>query len=353
MTQADAPLSASADVFVLKTESNPYKHFECLKTLKGHSGIVSSLAITPDGEKLITASWDNTIKIWNLTSGELLHTLKDHADDVECVAITPDGQTLLSAGWDSTIKIWNLKTNKLENDLNFSQRVVFVTPTPDGQKFISGEAYNLIKVWDLNSLEINQIIGELIGSYNHPYYWHNCIVISPDQENIYVGTTVIKSYNLITGKLLNIMDEGNLGLVYALAITPDGQTLISGHEGMIKIWDLASNPASEVKLTLNSSAKAVYALKLTPDGKTIVSAGRKSNENSENNDSDHPAAKESIIEFWDINTAKLLHAITEKADNDNYVYSLEITPYGTNIITGYQKGEIKIWGVAELSLVEN
>ncbi|MBD2543659.1 WD40 repeat domain-containing protein [Planktothricoides raciborskii] len=353
LTQADAPLSASADVFVLKNESNPYKHFECLKTLKGHSGIVSSLAITPDGEKLITASWDNTIKIWNLTSGELLHTLKDHADDVECVAITPDGQTLLSAGWDSTIKIWDLKTNKLENDLNFSRRVVFVTPTLDGQKFISGEAYNLIKVWDLNSLEINQIIGELIGSYNHPYYWHNCIVISPDQEKIYVGNTVIKSYNLITGKLLNIMDEGNLGLVYALAITPNGQTLISGHEGMIKIWDLASNPASEVKLTLNSSAKAVYALKLTPDGKTIISAGRKSNENSENNDSDKPAAEESIIEVWDLNTGELLHAITEKADNDNYVYSLEITPDGTNIITGYENGEIKIWGVAELSLVEN
>jgi WD40 repeat protein len=353
LTQADAPLSASADVFVLKAESNPYKHFECLKTLKDHSGIVSSLAITPDGEKLISASWDDTIKIWNLTSGELLHTLTDHTNDVECVAITPDGQTLLSAGWDRTIKIWDLKTNKVENHLDFSQSVVFVTPTPDGQRFISGEAYNLIKVWDLNSLGIYRKLGELLKSYDHPYYWHNCIVISPDQEKIYVGTKIIKAYDLITGKLLNIMDEDNLGLVYALAITPDGQTLISGHEGMIKIWDLASNPASEVKLTLNSSAKAVYGLKLTPDGKTIISTGRKNNDKSENNDSDNAAAEESIIELWDINTGEQLHAITEKADNDKYVYSLEITPDGTNIITGYENGEIKIWGVAELALVEN
>ena len=337
LSEASANLSASADVFVLAVEYNPYQYFECLNVLDGHSGFVPSLVITPDGQKLISGSWDDTIKIWDLQTGYLLNTLESHTSDVECVAITPDGQTLVSAGWDNTIKIWDLKTNELLHSLSCSNSVVLVAITPDGQKFISSETYNIISLWDLNTQEIirNWVTDSKDG---HPFWWHKCIVISPDQQRIIVGRKIIKSYDLITGKLRTIIGY-DLGWIYALAITPDGKILISSHDRKIKIWDLTKK-YPDVRLTLNSSAKEVQALTLTPDGQRIVSAGR-----SIIND-----YYESFIEIWDLNTGELLHSIKEYLTSDSHAYCLAITPDGKQIISGHGDGTIRIWGIPELSL---
>ncbi|PSB21391.1 hypothetical protein C7B69_15970 [filamentous cyanobacterium Phorm 46] len=338
LSEASAHLSASADVFVLAVEENPYQYFECLNILNGHSGFVPSLALTPDGQKLISGSWDDTIKIWDLQTGYLLNTLESHTSDVECVAITPDGQTLVSAGWDNTIKIWDLKTNELLHSLSCSNSVVLVAITPDGQKFISSETYNIISLWDLNT---QQIIRNWVtdSKDSHPFWWHKCIVISPEKQTIFVGTKIIKSYDLITGKLRTIIGR-DLGWIYALAITPDSKTLISSHDREIKIWDLTAKKYPHFKRFLKTSAEVVYALTLTPDGQRIVSAGSKKINNY----------YESFIEIWDLNTGEKLHSIKEYYTSESYVYCLAITPDGKQIISGHRDGTIRIWGIPELSM---
>ena len=64
-----------------------------------------SLAVLPDGT-LASGSWDNTIKIWNTTTGDIIRTLTGHSDWVRTLAVLPDG-TLASGSTDTTIKIWN------------------------------------------------------------------------------------------------------------------------------------------------------------------------------------------------------------------------------------------------------
>ena len=162
------------------------------KTLTAHTDAVFSLAMTPDGKTLVTGSGDKTIKVWNLSTGELKNTLIGHIDTVFSLAITPDGQTLVSGSGDKTIKIWNLSTGQLTNTLtSHTDVVISCLMTPDGQTLVTGSGDNSIKVW-----------------------------------------------NWKTAKLKNTL-TGHTNWVSTLAMMPNGQMLVSGSgDNSIKIWQL-------------------------------------------------------------------------------------------------------------------
>ena len=71
------------------------------------------MAVTPDGQRAVSASWDNTLKVWDLESGRALRTLEGHSASVHGVAVTPDGQRAVSASWDKTLKVWDLESGLL------------------------------------------------------------------------------------------------------------------------------------------------------------------------------------------------------------------------------------------------
>ena len=78
-----------------------------MRTLQGHTR-VSGVAVTPDGRQAISASYDNTLKVWDLASGAEVRTLPGHTGTVYGVAVTPDGRQAISASWDNTLKVWDL-----------------------------------------------------------------------------------------------------------------------------------------------------------------------------------------------------------------------------------------------------
>jgi tetratricopeptide (TPR) repeat protein len=79
-------------------------------TLKGHAGPVNSVAFSPDGTRLASASDDRSVKLWDLATGEVLLTLEGHTGPVYAVTFSPDGTRLASAGADQTIRLWDARS---------------------------------------------------------------------------------------------------------------------------------------------------------------------------------------------------------------------------------------------------
>src|ERR1035441_1600637 len=74
--------------------------------------MVDAVAVTPDGRRAVSASADDTLKVWELETGRELHTLAGHINDVNAVAVTPDGRRAVSASDDGTLKVWELETGR-------------------------------------------------------------------------------------------------------------------------------------------------------------------------------------------------------------------------------------------------
>jgi WD40 repeat protein len=125
--------------------------FKCLNTLYGNSSCVISVAFSTDGTKIISGSYDNTIKIWNANTGECIKTLEGHSRSVESVAYSTDGTKIISGSMDNTIKIWDANTGECLQTLEgHTSTVLSVAYSPDGTRIISGSYDDTIKIWGEN-----------------------------------------------------------------------------------------------------------------------------------------------------------------------------------------------------------
>jgi len=128
-----------------------------LRTLKGHTSYVQSVAFAPDGKTLASGSSDGTVKLWNVSSGSLVRTLKGDGplDGVFSVAFSPDGKILASGG--SVLRLWNAATGKrMATLIGHSSNVQSVAFSPDGKMLVSGSWDNTIKLWNIPTTPAKQ-----------------------------------------------------------------------------------------------------------------------------------------------------------------------------------------------------
>lgn len=212
-----------------------------INTLIGHSDSVNTVAITPNGQIIISGSEDNTIKVWELKTGDCLATLVGHEAGVKAVAISPDGQLLVSGSADNTIKLWQLPS--VENEpicpdpiytlTGHSDDVKCLAISHDGQILASGSMDKTIKLWNLETGELKTTLIEHWREVNH-------LVISPDGRNVIScsGDETIQVWQLETLKLLHSF-VGHQGAVAVVAISPDGQPLVSSSwDHTIRVWGM-------------------------------------------------------------------------------------------------------------------
>jgi len=151
-------------------------------TLTGHDSYVTSVAFSPDGQRIVSGSADKTVKIWDANSGEELQTLTGHDDDGWSVAFSPDGQRLVSGSADYSAKIWDANTGeKLRTLTGHAGVVTSVVFSPDGQRIVSGSADKTVKIWIANS-----------GKELHTLTGHDdevrSVSFSPDGQRIVSGS---------------------------------------------------------------------------------------------------------------------------------------------------------------------
>jgi WD40 repeat protein len=105
----DARITMPAEAAFVRVRHAASRESASLKrTLDGHSSLVSACAVTPDGRRVVSASADRTLKVWDLEAGRVIATLAGHAAGVSACAVTPDGRRVVSASADRTLKVWDL-----------------------------------------------------------------------------------------------------------------------------------------------------------------------------------------------------------------------------------------------------
>jgi WD40 repeat protein len=100
---------------------------QVIRELKGHKGWVSSVAFSADGQTLASGAYDKTVLLWDVQTGQVIRELKGHKGWVSSVAFSTDGQTLASGAYDQTVRLWDLRTSALRSSESESVAAITVS----------------------------------------------------------------------------------------------------------------------------------------------------------------------------------------------------------------------------------
>lgn len=262
-----------------RTESNP-QCYQSLAVLAEHTSPVCAISISPKGDIFASGSWDKTIKIWDLAKRESIALLREETTQTEgsvrSLAISPDGQLLASGWFDQTVKLWKLKTGKrkvltpsfLGSYSGHLGRVDAIAFSPDSQTLASGSADGTIKIWQLNTT--GKPLQDLTHTLTEAADPVTAIAFSPDGKFLASGSRdrAIQIWNLTAGTRSCQLD-GHLGVISALVFHPDGQILASASaDGTVRLWHPDSGQEID---TLAGETGAILSLAMSPDGRTLAS----------------------------------------------------------------------------------
>jgi WD40 repeat protein len=264
--------------------------------LSGHSREVSVMALSPDGETLASGSWDHTIRLWDVStalntgmdSGQQIgETLAGHGDTVTGVAFSPDGQTLASGSWDNTIRLWDIST-VLDTGVGTVQQigeplvarkdaldpVNSLAFSPDGKTLVSGSSVTgAIRVWDVSTmLATGAGGGDLIGALVGHEFNVNCFAFSPDGKTLASGSSdgTVRLWDMESGQQIGEALTGHESGVNSVAFSLDGKTLASGSQDKtIRLWNVETR--QQIGEPLRGHTGGVLSVAFSPDGKTLAS----------------------------------------------------------------------------------
>jgi WD40 repeat protein len=293
--------------------------------LHGHTTSVSSVAFSPDGHTLASSSLDNTVRLWDVATGQPLDEF--HIRDgnwVWSVAFSPDGQTLASGSNDGTIYLWDMGTYQLVGELtahdNAVQSVAF---SPDGQTLASGSRDTSIHLWDVAT---GQSLGEPLTGHNGRVW---SVAFSPDGQTLASGDDdgTIQLWDLDTGKSLGEPLTGHDDSVLSVAFSPDGHTLASGSlDNTIILWDMSTGKPLGEPLTGHDDS--VLSVAFSPDGHTLASG-----------------SLDNTIILWDMHIGQ--HLLNQRLiGHKQWVSSVAFNPDGQILASGGGDNTIRLWDVA-------
>ena len=207
------------------------------RRLEGHTGFVQDVALTNNAEYALSASWDKSLRLWNLKTGACFGKFLGHSKDVLATAFSPDNRHILSGGRDNKLKIWNVKGEcvyTLEKDCHTDWvSCVRFSPAVQSPVIVSGGWDNVVKVWSLSDFRCMHTLKGHTG-------YITTVTVSPDGSLCASGGKdgVAKLWDLNRGESLYELACNEV--INQLAFSPNRYWLCAATEKMIHIWDLES-----------------------------------------------------------------------------------------------------------------
>jgi len=205
--------------------------------MRGHTGGVKGVVCLPDGQRIITCSWDGSLRLWNLESGKQIgHNWRDEDDvGVSAMALSPNSKTVASGSRDGTVRLWDVETGKvIARSREHTKCVESVCWSPNGERVLSGCLDGTARVWDVERGET--IMGPIKTGHDELY----AVTYSPDGSKFATGgfTSGVKIWDSTTGELLHELLQ--CSAVWCMAWTSDAEKLIYGSRRSIMIFDTAT-----------------------------------------------------------------------------------------------------------------
>jgi len=277
-TSAENPdllLSSSRDksviVWHLSRDENNYGTPR--RALTGHNHFVSDVVISSDGQFALSASWDKTLRLWDLNTGVTTRRFVGHTNDVLSVSFSPDNRQIVSGSRDKTIKLWNTlgecKFNIVEDGHTEWASCVKFSPNPANPVIVSAGWDKLVKVWDVTKCKLKT------NHYGHTGYI-NTITVSPDGSLCASGGKdgITMLWDLNEGKHLYSLEAGDV--INALCFSPNRYWLCAATSSGIKVWDLENKsiveelkPETTVVNKKNGVPHQPISLAWSADGQTL------------------------------------------------------------------------------------
>jgi len=303
-------------------------------TLEGHSGWVTSLATSLENPNmLLSGSRDKTLIIWNLTRDEQAYgypkrSLHGHSHIVSDCVISSDGAYALSSSWDKTLRLWELSTgNTTRTFVGHTNDVLSVSFSADNRQIVSGSRDRTIKLWNT--------LGDCkftITEKGHTE-WVSCVRFSPNPQNPVIVSAgwdkLVKVWELASCRI-QTDHIGHSGYINTVTISPDGSLCASGgKDGTTMLWDLNESK----HLYSLQAGDEIHALVFSPNRYWLCAA---------------TASSITIFDLEKkskVDELKPEYVEKGKKSREPECVSLAWSADGQTLFSGYTDNKIRAWGV--------
>jgi WD40 repeat protein len=321
-----AMLTATALVkpSAIRSASASIPDFVLDRTLKGHSGWVTGVAFSSDGRRLASGSWDQTVKFWDVPTGEELNTVGRKIKEVQALAFSRDGRWLAAENSKDIVTLWDATTGReirtFASDRALgvlgSNWVYSIAFSPDGRWLASGVDDKTVRLWDVTT---GRALRDLTSLRRSVIY----AAFSPDGRWLASGNDdkSIRIWDVATGQEIRRL-SGHKKPIYAVAFSPNGYWLASASaDKSIKLWDIATG--REVR-TLTGHGNLVTSLAFSPDGRWLASG-----------------SWDKTVKIWDVETGNEVQTLANARNHS--VYSVAFDSHGRWLASGSEDGSINLW----------
>jgi WD40 repeat protein/serine/threonine protein kinase len=297
-----------------------------------HESAALSVAFSPDGQLLATATQAGFLRLWQAKTGQEIRKWKAHDKNAISVQFSPDGRYLASGSWDETIKVWEVE-KVLQGEVNApllrlehtGRQVWRVSFSPDGQRLASVDYEGEVRVWDVSAgHEVLRLGGlDAKGSVD--------VQFSPDGRRLAAaGQKVIRMCDAQTGQELLTLRSHDA--ISEIAFSPDGRRLaavgsfVRVHpDGEVKVWD--AQTGQEIH-RLRGHVAGLRTVAFSPDGRRIASGGL-----------------DQTIKLWDGVTGQ---DVLTLRGHLNAVYCVAFSPDGHQLASASTDRTVRIWDASPL-----